>query len=965
MTEFNDEKILFIMGNGPSLAEIMNNEKYLNILRQNDTFGLNSVYRSYEKYNFYPTYFGCFDFVVNESHKENFEKLVLENNSIKEFYFIGNNILKQKLFKQEVYDNNKFIKFNFIPTNPDECVRLSENLQNFVNFGCSGANATQIGLMKGYKKIILLGCDCNYLNKIDEEKSLGINKQIEIVSEIKVNKNYWMNDYQHIGDRLNSPDAEKWHIPAWKNVEKFCHDKTEVINCSEISKIEFFVKIKFDNLFVKLPLKYNFNEKIIQCDIFNIDYEKLDNRIIQYKNVLYCCSFQNNVLILCPYTYSKWNELIEKVDFTFDVLKIPKINFSYIYGKEALIIPKKNLSKGISFVIRAKNEQSNIYFVLISLKNIVNNKNLNCEIIFVNNKSKDNTYNEVIRICNLEKINNVYLYNYNVDVFSSGNEHSKNYEIDVSRTLATYYNWCVERANNNYFIKWDCDFYAIQYNIIEMINIYNLNNSEEDKSIWFSGKTLYKYDENFFINTDTRYNEFRLFSKKHGANYVNVPRWEIISKDYLKNTKKIIYTKALFLEFKNINTKILLRDNFRDVHDNNIINKIKENKYINYINRYSFLKEIIKIDYNPLLPNCYQNKNLIFNNLVSNYDELTELQKYWILNYVREPKDKVLFNYHDNIIITGLWVGNKLDTLHKTCIESFINNNHLYLLYVYEHIDNLPNNVVLMDANEIIPNELIYKYDNSYAGFSDLFRNCLLYNKGGWYIDLDIYNLKKYDFEEKNIYSFDKYPTLTQKEIEYKSKNNEIIYDKYYIQTNPCKTTKNDIMFYENFKIILDKIFFGILNNNIKNDEEIMDFNLFFKKENLYDIYTTFYEPIKQNCSLKKLLILNNINKINLNQKTWGEIGPLLCTKQIIKYKREEKCFVPEILQGPFDYHQVSKYLEKDFDYKQLKNTYSLDFFYTMWKRKDILKYVDNNNYIKDTLLESLLNYTIYEKIKI
>ena len=64
-----NEKILFIMGNGPSLKEIMNNPCYLKILKNNHTFGLNSAYRMYKKYNFYPTYFGCFYYVVNESHK--------------------------------------------------------------------------------------------------------------------------------------------------------------------------------------------------------------------------------------------------------------------------------------------------------------------------------------------------------------------------------------------------------------------------------------------------------------------------------------------------------------------------------------------------------------------------------------------------------------------------------------------------------------------------------------------------------------------------------------------------------------------------------------------------------------------------------------------------------------------------------------------------------------------------------
>lgn len=269
------DKILFIMGNGPSLGEIMNDPKKLQILRDNHTFGLNAAYRAYEKYNFYPTYFGCFDYVVNESHKETFEKLVLSNNSIQEFYFIGNKKEKQNLYSDTVKNNDKFKKFNFIPTDPWKCNGLSNSYEEFVNFGCSGANATQIGMMKGYKKIVLLGCDCNYVNKIEQEKSLEVGKQIEIVKDIKTNVNYWFNNYQVIGDKLNTPDAEIWHIPAWENVKKFCPQNVEIINCSEISKINFFDKLNI----VKTLNKLHHNDIISKYTFIIKTFNRYDNLI--------------------------------------------------------------------------------------------------------------------------------------------------------------------------------------------------------------------------------------------------------------------------------------------------------------------------------------------------------------------------------------------------------------------------------------------------------------------------------------------------------------------------------------------------------------------------------------------------------------------------------------------------------------------------------------------------------------
>ena len=93
---------LFVLGNGPSLANVMNNDKYLKYVKQHDTFCLNNFYKMMTKYDFTPTYYGCFDYVVNESKKEDYSNLVLEKNGIKEFYFIGSGKMRQLLYSKEI-----------------------------------------------------------------------------------------------------------------------------------------------------------------------------------------------------------------------------------------------------------------------------------------------------------------------------------------------------------------------------------------------------------------------------------------------------------------------------------------------------------------------------------------------------------------------------------------------------------------------------------------------------------------------------------------------------------------------------------------------------------------------------------------------------------------------------------------------------------------------------------------------
>ena len=72
---------LVVMGNGPSLKDID-----WNLLKECDTFGLNSAYRAYEKLNWYPTYHGCFDHVVTDCHENNFVNLINSGKVKRHFY---------------------------------------------------------------------------------------------------------------------------------------------------------------------------------------------------------------------------------------------------------------------------------------------------------------------------------------------------------------------------------------------------------------------------------------------------------------------------------------------------------------------------------------------------------------------------------------------------------------------------------------------------------------------------------------------------------------------------------------------------------------------------------------------------------------------------------------------------------------------------------------------------------------
>lgn len=133
------------------------------------------------------------------------------------------------------------------------------------------------------------------------------------------------------------------------------------------------------------------------------------------------------------------------------------------------------------------------------------------------------------------------------------------------------------------------------------------------------------------------------------------------------------------------------------------------------------------------------------------------------------------FRSPNNKVVHGLWVGNDLTNLELLTIHSFVKHGHEFHLWLYETLDVvLPDHVIIEDAHEIIPREQIFYYKNataggigkgSYAGFSDIFRYKLLYEKGGWWIDMDVTCLKPFDVQEDFFFPKEITMSLTGKLI--------------------------------------------------------------------------------------------------------------------------------------------------------------------------------------------------------
>jgi hypothetical protein len=108
--------------------------------------------------------------------------------------------------------------------------------------------------------------------------------------------------------------------------------------------------------------------------------------------------------------------------------------------------------------------------------------------------------------------------------------------------------------------------------------------------------------------------------------------------------------------------------------------------------------------------------------------------------------------------INSLWIGQNFSLLEMLTMKSFIDFGYEFHLWVYDKKlkDLCPGGVIIRDANEILPESTIFRYDGggdcrggSLGGFSDLFRYYLIYKIGGIYVDMDVTCLSKFELNDE------------------------------------------------------------------------------------------------------------------------------------------------------------------------------------------------------------------------
>lgn len=85
----------------------------------------------------------------------------------------------------------------------------------------------------------------------------------------------------------------------------------------------------------------------------------------------------------------------------------------------------------------------------------------------------------------------------------------------------------------------------------------------------------------------------------------------------------------------------------------------------------------------------------------------------------------------------SLWVGRPLSKIEQTCLASFVYHKHSMVLFVYDMDLAVPKGVIKRDAREILTKDKIFKTDNSYGPFADMFRYNMIQKTGLTWTDTD------------------------------------------------------------------------------------------------------------------------------------------------------------------------------------------------------------------------------------
>lgn len=225
----HQNKRCFILGNGPSL-----NNCDLTLLKNEITFGFNSIFLNYEKMGFYPTYYIVEDVLVAEDRYNEI------NNLVGPVKFFGNHLDYVLKNNNQVYWLNVIMNYKDYPDFP----HFSTNaIRKLWAGGTVTYLALQLAFLMGFKEVYMIGYDHSYT--IPKTVLLEHSK----ITSTEDDVNHFHPDYFGKGYRWHDPRTDRMEAAYKKAKIYFEAANKKIYNATVGGKLEVFERVDYISLF--------------------------------------------------------------------------------------------------------------------------------------------------------------------------------------------------------------------------------------------------------------------------------------------------------------------------------------------------------------------------------------------------------------------------------------------------------------------------------------------------------------------------------------------------------------------------------------------------------------------------------------------------------------------------------------------------------------------------------------------
>jgi len=187
------------------------------------------------------------------------------------------------------------------------------------------------------------------------------------------------------------------------------------------------------------------------------------------------------------------------------------------------VLTEGRARKGVSLLVRAKNEEQKIAHCLRSVLSLVD------EVVFIDNLSKDRTRSVVESLKEREREGRkIRILQYPFQLARFGPEHDRTPENSI-HSAVYYSNWSISHCSYQYVCKWDGDMVLIR-EARAQFEAFLAQVQEGPKKCWtFPGQTVYRdLKGDYYLAVGEVNQEIMLFPYGYNPRFYKVAHWECL-----------------------------------------------------------------------------------------------------------------------------------------------------------------------------------------------------------------------------------------------------------------------------------------------------------------------------------------------------------------------------------------------------------------------------------------------------